>query len=66
MLKKVNKKALIDDVLKNAMILILVHVISRQLAGQIMFDAQSIRDIAVTLLAVAIYHVIMAQLQKSE
>ena len=63
-IENIDKKALLNDVAKAATILVVVHIITKYLAEQPMFDEKSLREIAIILVGVAAYHAVVAQYVK--
>ena len=57
--KNTNKNALINDLVKNAAVLLVVHVLTKTRAGAKLFDENSVYDILFTLLAFVFYHVVV-------
>lgn len=61
-INKVNKKDLTSDIIKNASILVGVHLLTKYLnKDSSWFDEKSVRDILIFLTAVAFYHVVVVQ-----
>jgi hypothetical protein len=56
--KNTDRKALINDLAKNACIMVAVHVITNTRAGKKLFDEDSVNGILFTLLAFVFYHVV--------
>jgi hypothetical protein len=56
--KNTDRKALINDLTKNACIMIAVHVLTNTRAGKKLFDEESVYGIILTLLAFVFYHVV--------
>jgi len=53
-----NKKALINDLTKNACILLSVHIVANSYAGKKLFDQDFLYSVMFTLLAFVFYHVV--------
>jgi hypothetical protein len=60
--KNTDRKALINDLTKNACIMIAVHVITNTRAGKKLFDEDAVNGILVTLLGFVFYHVVFVNL----
>lgn len=56
--KNTNKKALINDLVKNTCIMVVVHIITHTRAGKKLFDEESLYAILFTLSAFVFYHVV--------
>jgi hypothetical protein len=56
--KNTNRKALVNDLAKNACIMVAVHVLTNTRAGKKLFDEESLYGILFTLLAFVFYHVV--------
>lgn len=57
--KNTNRKALINDLVKNATILLAVHILTNTRSGKKLFDEESLYNILFTLLAFVFYHVVL-------
>ena len=57
--KNTDRKALVNDLVKNASIMIAVHVLTNTRAGKKLFDEESLYGILFTLLAFVFYHVVV-------
>lgn len=57
--KNTNKNALINDLVKNATVLIAIHVLKSTRQGKKLFDEESVYDVLFFLLALVFYHVVM-------
>ncbi len=56
--KNTNRKALVNDLVKNACIMTVVHVLTNTRSGKKLFDEESLYGILFTLLAFVFYHVV--------
>ena len=56
--KNTDRKALINDLVKNSCIMVAVHVLTHTRAGKKLFDEESVNGILITLLAFVFYHVV--------
>ena len=56
--KNTDRKALVNDLVKNACIMVVVHVLTNTRAGKKLFDEESLYGILFTLLAFVFYHVV--------
>jgi len=56
--KNTDRKALINDLVKNSAIMVAVHVLTNTRAGKKLFDEESVYGIVYTLLAFVFYHVV--------
>jgi hypothetical protein len=57
--KNTDRKALVNDLVKNASIMIAVHVLTNTRAGKKLFDEESLYGILFTLLAFVFFHVVV-------
>lgn len=57
--KNTNKNALINDLVKNAAVLLVLHVLTKTRAGAKLFDENSVYEILFTLLGFVFYHVVV-------
>jgi hypothetical protein len=57
---KTNKKALTDDIIKNATVLLTIHILTKQQYAQQLFDKDSLYQIAFFLAGLVVYHVIVS------
>lgn len=57
--KNTNKNALINDLVKNAAVLLVIHVLTKTRAGAKLFDENSVYEILFTLLGFVFYHVVV-------
>ncbi len=56
--KNTDRKALVNDLVKNACIMIAVHVLTNTKQNKKLFDEESLYGILFTLLAFVFYHVV--------
>jgi hypothetical protein len=56
--KNTEKKALINDLNKNACIIIVVHIIANTYAGKKLFDQEFLYSLIFTLLGFVFYHIV--------
>ena len=56
--KNTDRKALINDLTKNACIMVVAHVITNTREGKKLFDEGSINVILFTLLSFVFYHIV--------
>lgn len=61
-IKNTNKKALINEIVKSASILLAVHVLTNLRLGKKLFDEDSLYVIVFTLIGIAFYYVIVANI----
>ncbi len=60
--KTAQRNALINDLTKNAAIMIAVHLLTKTRAGGKYFDEESVYGVILTLLAFVFYHVVFAKI----
>lgn len=60
--KNINRKALINDIVKIATVLITTHVLTHVRAGKKLFDEESLYSVLFTLLGYVFYHVVMVNI----
>ncbi len=60
--KNTDRKALINDLVKNATIMVAVHVLTNTRAGKKLFDEESLYGILFTLLGFVLYHVVVVNI----
>ena len=58
-MKESTRKNLINDLVKNAAIMLAVHVLTKTRSGQKLFDEESVYGILLTLLAFVFFHVVI-------
>jgi hypothetical protein len=56
--KNTDRKALVNDLVKNACIMVVVHVLTNTRGKKPLFDEESLYGILFTLLAFVFYHVV--------
>jgi hypothetical protein len=56
--KNTDRKALVNDLVKNACIMVAVHILTNTRAKKAYFDEESLYGIIFTLLAFVFYHVV--------
>ncbi len=56
---KTDRKALINDLVKNSAIMVAVHVLTNTRAGKKLFDEDTLYGMVFTLLAFVFYHVVV-------
>ena len=57
--KNTNKNALINDLVKNATVLLTLHILVKSRSGEKLFDEKSVYDILFFLLGLVMYHVVV-------
>ena len=62
--KNIDRKALINDLVKSASILVAIHVLSRVRASKKLFDEESLYNILFILLGIIFYHVVVVNIIK--
>ena len=58
-MKESTRKNLINDLVKNAAIMVTVHVLTNTRAGKKLFDEESVYGILLTLLAFVFFHTVV-------
>ena len=56
---KTNKKDFIIDLVKNATVLVTIHVLNKQRLGEALFDKESLQQILFFLVGLAVYNVVV-------
>lgn len=56
--KNTDQKALVNDLVKNACVMLVVHILTNTRAGKQLFDQESLYIILFWLLGFAFYHIV--------
>jgi hypothetical protein len=56
--KNTDRKALINDLTKNACLMIVVHILTNTRANKKLFDEETVNGFLFTLLAIVFYHIV--------
>ena len=59
--KSSNLNPLINDLVKNATILVVIHVLTKTRAGKSLFDEEGVYDILYFLLGLVFYHLVLTK-----
>jgi hypothetical protein len=60
--KNTDRKALINDLVKNASIMVALHVLTNTKSGKKLFDEENMYAILFTLLGFVFYHVVVVNI----
>jgi hypothetical protein len=58
-ISKTNKRDFITDLVKNATVLVTIHVLNKQRLGEQLFDKDSLQQIAFFLIGLAVYNIVV-------